>query len=149
MPAPTSYTEKTLAEYMHAKLANVAKALDLHFYPDGPGDYQEAVNDALLMYGAETIDQVSGTDGIQKIRALAMVAAWRHVVTNFSALFDFSADGASYNRSQLFDQAKQSLQLAEDAASEFLTSGAYTARFISVNHVHDPYTVRTEDELER
>jgi hypothetical protein len=149
MPVPSSYTEKTLAEFMHVKLGNVAKALDLHFVPDGPGDYAEAVNDALLLYGAEDISTISDTAGIRKIRALAMVAAWRHVVTNFAALFDFSADGASYNRSQLFDQASKALQLAEDAASEYSTSGAYTARLISVDHIHDPYSVRTEDELER
>src|SRR5690349_20973513 len=115
MPVPSSYTEKPLAEYMHVKLGNVAKALDLHFPPDGPGDYAEAVTDALLAYGTEDVSAISGSTGIQKVRALAMVAAWRHVVTNFAALFDFSADGASYNRSQLFKQAKESLQLAEDA----------------------------------
>ena len=147
MAIPASYTEKTLAEYMHVMLGKVAKALDLHFGPSDAGDYAEAVNDALLAYGAEDIATITGSTNFQKLRALARVAAWRFVVTNFAALFDFSADGASYNRSQLFEHATRALTLAEEAAAAYVTN--YQARIVSVDHIHDPYRVRTEDELER
>jgi|SRR5688572_39588 len=147
MAIPTSYTEKQLAEYMHVMLGKVAKALDLHFGPTDAGDYAEAVNDALLAYPADNIATITGSENIQRLRALARVAAWRHVVTNFAALFDFSADGASYNRNQLFKNAQAALQLAEDDAAPYLSN--YSAKIISVDHRQDPYQVRTEDELER
>jgi hypothetical protein len=144
MPFPTTYTEKSLAEYMHTMLGKVAKALDLHFDSSGPGDYAEAVNDALLAYGTNDIATIIDVAGIQKIRALARVAAWQYVVANFAALYDFSADGASYNRSQLFKNAQESLKAAEQQALPY--SANYQAKIVSVDHKHDPYRFRTEDE---
>lgn len=144
MSIPTSYTEKQLAEFMHVSLGKVAKALDLHFDPSGPGDYAEAVNDALLTYGTDTITTITGVTNIQKIRVLARVAAWQYVVTNFAALYDFSADGASYNRSQLFKNAQESLKLAEQQALPY--SSNYSAKIVPVDHKHDPYRYRPEDE---
>lgn len=147
MAAPTTYTEKTLAQFMHLKLGKVAEALKLHLGAADAGDYAEAVNDALLAYGTDDISTISTSANIQKLRALAHVAAWRHVVNNFAALFDFSADGASYNRSQLFEHARQALQLAEEAAISY--TSIYKAKLIRVDHLEDPYRVTTEDELER
>lgn len=140
MAIPTTYTEKALAEFMHTTLGKVAKALDLHVMPDGPGDYAEAVNDALLDYGAQDIATITGMDNIQKLRALAKVCAWRHVVNNFAALYNFSADGGSYSRSQLFDQAKAALKIAESQALPYATNNVIRIR--KVDHIHDPYTVR-------
>src|SRR5512138_337717 len=116
MPIPASYTEKTLAEYMHAMLGKTAKALDLHFGPNDAGDYVEAVNDALLAYGTEDIGAISGIRNIKKLRSLALVCAWQYVMNNFTALYDFSADGAKYDRSQMVANARKSLELAEAAA---------------------------------
>jgi len=144
MAIPSSYTEKTLAEYMHVMLGKVAEALNLHFNPTDAGDYGEAVNDALLEYGETTIASITGTANLQKLRALARVAAWQYVINNFAALYDFSADGASYNRSQLFKNAQESLKLAEQAALPY--SSNYSAKIVAVDHKHDPYQVRPEDE---
>lgn len=147
MPIPASYTEKTLAEYMHTMLGKTAKALDLHFGPNDAGDYAEAVNDALLAYGTEDISTISGLPNIKKLRALALVCAWQYVVNNFAALYDFSADGASYNRSQLFANAKKALESAESAA--LLHVANYRARIVAVDHKHNPYRYRTENETSR
>lgn len=140
MPIPTSYTEKTLAEYMHTMLGKTARALSLQLSPDGAGDYAEAVIDALLLYGAENIASITGMANIQKLRALAKVAAWRHVVNNFAALYDFSADGGNYHRGQLFENAQAALKAAERQALSFDPN--YSIRIRKVDHVHDPYTVR-------
>lgn len=144
MAVPTSYTEKQLGEYMQTLLGKVAKALALTASSNDAGDFAEAVNDALLAYGTDTISSITGLANITKLRALASVAAWRFVVTNFTALYDFSADNASFSRSQLFKQAKESLQLAEQAALPY--DPAYTAQIVSVDHKHDPYAYRPEDE---
>jgi hypothetical protein len=145
MTIPTTYTEKTLAEYMHVMLGKVAKALDLHMGPNDAGDYAEAVNDTLLAYGTDDIATVAGIANIQKLRALARVAAWQYVVANFAALYDFSADGASYNRSQLLKNAQEALKVALDASLPYAVN--YQARIVSVDHKHDPYRVRPEDEV--
>jgi hypothetical protein len=144
MPIPTTYTEKQLAEFMHLTLGKVAEALGLHFGPEDAGDYAVAVENTLLAYGADDIATISGTESIRKLRALASVCAWRYAVTNFAALYDFSADGASYSRSQLFAQAKESLDLAEDQAVPYAAS--YAAKIVPVDHKHDPYRVRPEEE---
>src|SRR5688500_72219 len=99
MAVPASYTEKTLAEFMHVSLGKTAKALAINFGPNDAGDYAEAVNDALLAYGTNDIGTISGFANIMKLRALARVYAWQHVVNNFATLFDFSADGGQYSRS--------------------------------------------------
>jgi len=144
MTLPASYTEKSLAEYMHTLLGKTARALDLHPGPNDAGDYAESVNDALLAYGTDDIATVSGLASLLKMRILARVAAWQYVVNNFAALYDFSADGGRYNRSQLFEQSKKALELAELAALPY--APAYQAKIVSVDHKQDPYRYRPEDE---
>ena len=144
MAAPTSYTEKQLAEYMHVMLGKTAKALGLHFDPNGPGDYVEAVNDALIAYGAENIATITGIANIKKLRVLARVAAWQYVVDNFAALYNFSADGGSYSRGQLFEHAKEALKMAEQAALPYASNNVIRIR--KMDHVHDPYSVRDIDD---
>lgn len=144
MAIPASYTEKSLAEFMHVSLGKTAKALAINFAPDGPGDYAEAVNDALLAYGTQDIASISGVAAIMKIRALARVYAWQYVVSNFAALVDFSADGGQYSRSQMFKQAKESLELAQTQALAY--DPAYQVNVVAIDHTQDPYQYRPEDE---
>lgn len=144
MAIPTSYTEKTLGQYMQTLLGAVARGLALNAGPNDAGDFTEAVNDCLLAYGTEDISTISGIAPITKIRALARVYAWQYVVTNFAALYDFSADGGQYNRSQLFKQAKESLVLAQQAALPY--DPAYAVQVSVIDHTQDPYRYRSEDE---
>ena len=145
MPVPTAYTEKELAEFMHKRLGKVAKVLQLHLDPNGPGDYEEAVTDSLLAYGTDDIATISGAEKIQRLRALALVAIWHHVITNWTTLYDFQADGSSYDRSQMFKNAQEALKLAETQALPY--SSTYFARITPIDHRHDPYAVRSEDEM--
>lgn len=144
MAAPASYTEKTLAQFMHVSLGKTAKALAINFGPNDAGDYAEAVNDALLAYGTDNIASISDIANIQKLRALARVYAWQYVVSNFAALYDFSADGGQYSRSQLFKQAKESLGLAQQGALAY--DPAYQINVVAIDHTQDPYRYRPEEE---
>ena len=144
MAVPASYTEKTLAEFMHVSLGKTAKALAINFGPEDAGDYAEAVNDALLAYGTDNIATISGMANIQKLRVLARVHAWQYVVNNFAALYDFSADGGSYHRSQMFKQAKESLALAQLAALPY--DPAYQVNVVAIDHTQNPYRYRPEEE---
>ncbi|HLE52704.1 MAG TPA: hypothetical protein VI755_11615 [Anaerolineales bacterium] len=144
MAIPAAYTEKTLGQYMQTLLGKVASALALTAGPSDAGDFSEAVNDAVLACGTTDISTITGLANITKLRALARVAAWRYVVDNFAALYDFSADGGSYSRSQLFKQAKESLVLAQQAALPY--DPAYQAQVVAIDQKHDPYAYRPEDE---
>lgn len=144
MPIPSTYTEKTLAEFMETTLGKCAKALELHAAPNDAGDFAEAVNDSLLAYGTDDISTISGTDNLLKLRALARKAAWQYVVNNFAALYDFSADGGTYSRSQLFSQAKQAMEQAERQA--LMYDPVYQASVVRLDHKHDPYRYRPEED---
>jgi len=146
MAVPTSYTEVTLGQYMYVQLGKVAKVLELTSGPNDADDFAEAVNDALLAYGTSDISTISGNANIQKLRALARVAAWQFVVNNFAALYSFSADGASYDRNQLFEQSKKALEIAERAALPYDT--AYQVKIVSVDHTQNPYRYRPEEETD-
>ena len=142
MTTPTSYTEATLAAYMHATLGDVASALG---WAAGTASYGEAVNETLIAYGAADIATVSGTEGIAKLRALARVESWRQVASYTAGAFDFSADGATYNRSQIHAQAVKALALAEADAMRY---GAYGYEVViqNVRDMHDPYAYIDDDD---
>ena len=144
MAVPASYTEKALAEYMASLLGAVVTVLGLTVGASDAGDYEEAVNDTLLAYGTDDISSVSGRTNIQKLRVIAKAQAWQLAVNNFAAYTKFSADGGSYDRNQLFEQAKQNLADAEVAAMAY--DANYAVRRRSVDAMHDPYQVRTDDE---
>jgi hypothetical protein len=146
MTVPASYTEKTLAVYMQTQLGKVATVLALTAGASSAGDFEEAVNDTLLAYGTTDISTISGVSNIQKLRVLAKMTAWQFVVNNFAALYDFSADGGSYHRSQLFEQSKQALKMAETAALPY--DAVYQVKIIPVDHTQNLYRYRPEEETD-
>ena len=60
MAAPTSYTEETLATFMHTKLGKIASALGYA----AASSYSEEVSDTLLAYGTDDISTISGPANI-------------------------------------------------------------------------------------
>lgn len=145
MSAPNSYTEATLAAYMHSILGDTATALG---WASGTASYGEAVNETLLAYGVGDISSVSGRDSISKLRALARVEAWRQVAAYTAGGYDFTADGASYQRSQMHQQAQDAMKAAEADAMRYGGYG-YEAIFQNLEHVQDPYAYIEDDDRVR
>jgi hypothetical protein len=141
MAAPTSYTETSLKIYMHTALGAVATALG---WTVQDGNYDELVNETLLVYGTDDVTGISGQDNIRKLRTLARVEAWRAVVRETAGDYDFSADGGSYKRSQIHAQAKMALEAAQDEAA--LYDDSYRVVIDQVKHVHDPYAYFPDEE---
>lgn len=141
MPVPSSYTEGTLATFCENVLGAVADVLELSALA---GDFAEAVNSALLEYGTTDISTITGSENIRKLRMLAAVEAWRTAVTECSGDFDLSAGGASYKRSQVHAQALKSLELALQAAQEFISG--YEVGTGELVWKQDPYQYRPDDE---
>ena len=106
MAAPVSYTEKTLADFMHAELGKTGSLLAYAVGAADAGSYQEAVNETLLNYGASTVD---GAVDIQKLRALARVEAWRKAVGDLTTAYRFTSEGSTFDRGRLYQQAVETL----------------------------------------
>lgn len=137
MPLPVTYTETTLAEYMHSALGDTAVALGW----TAPDSYDEAVNETMLAYGTTDLSQVAGSANLRRLRAYARVEAWRQAMQYTAADFAFSADGASYSRDQIHEHAKAQLALAE---ADLLRMGFRIATD-RLRYVHDPYTPAPTD----
>lgn len=131
MALPASYTETTLAAYMHAALGQIAAALS---YANTLAEYQEAVNDALELYGVSDVAQA--TD-ISKLRACARLCAWTKAASGVA--YDFSADGASFSRSQIMAQIQAQLAEAGLSAAQYVDVAGLTVEAQAVTY-SDPYT---------
>ena len=138
MPVPTVYSEAALKSYMLVVTGNLGTVLGL-----SEGDFNEAVNDTLLAYDTSTI---AGATDIAKLRALAKVQAWRVAKAKAAGKTDFTADGATFKRSQLMQQAQAGLEMAENEAISY---GSYTGYAMTASgfvYVGDPYPLPAEEE---
>lgn len=136
MALPTAYTELALASYMLATLGEVAGVLGVDTL-----EVSEAVNDALLAYGVSDIAQA--TD-MPRLRAAARVAVWRLALARATGLYQFSADGATYNRQQVVEHIRAMLQLEEaDASALGIGTGGVWATPLTLR-MADPYRTPTD-----
>lgn len=140
MPVPTAYTETELAAYMHSKLGDVAGALG---YSVDIGDYDEAVVDTLLEYG---VSDIANATNVKKLRALALVEAWKKALADLAIRHDFSADGGSYSRMQMHEMATKNLEAAKTSALTY--DDAYTVGRTRVVNITDPYQVIPDKDRE-
>lgn len=139
MPAPSAYTDETqLATYMLGQLGETATILGW----SGLAHVQEAVNEALLAYGADTI--TDATD-MAKIRALAKREGWRLAIQSIAARFTFETDGQVFRRSDLMKAAQAALELAESQAAVFTQENAPSVEIDRVRYVNDPYGPYPDD----
>jgi hypothetical protein len=137
---PTSYTEAGLKAYMHAQLGPVAD--DLSWSVAG-GSYDEAITDTLLTYGENDI--ALALDMV-KLRALAMVAAWRQAQQAAAGLITFSAFGDRYELGTV--QARISASLATAEARAAVYDSAQAVQVTSVTYRDDPFDWSATDENE-
>ncbi len=138
MALPSSYIESTLRDYMFAVTGSVASALGWTAV-----NFTEAVNDVLFAYG---VTDIADAADIAKLRALAKVEAWRAVADATVADYQFSADGGSYSRQQMHQQAVAAWQRAEAeaVAHDYVERVAPTIAMGSMKH-RDPYLSELDD----
>ena len=120
MPAPHTYTEHTLARYMHSLLGEAAQILGWSVGEDSEaaGDYAEAVNETLLSLEVAEISEVPGGD-VKKLRALARREVWRSVVGATASYYDTTTDDMSNKRSQVNVQARAAYTEAAAEAKRY------------------------------
>jgi hypothetical protein len=135
MAYPSSYSEATLKGYMHDVLSDTATVLGWATATN----YGEAVNEAVAAYGADDITTITGRENLYKLRALARREVWRAACGALAAKFDFSADGHSLKRSDLYAHAKEELARAETDALPYDSYGGYNVGTAQVSYSDDWY----------
>jgi hypothetical protein len=104
-------------------------------------DYSFMVTETL-----DALDITLESESTDKIlHSVAKVKYWERVVALTSTDMDFSADGASYNRSQVNKMAKENLQSALNEASAFIPD--YQIQVGSFSYNPDPYIYNQDREI--
>jgi len=119
--AISSYAdEAALAGYMHRVLGRdeLAQALDWSVARD---DYQDAVDETLLVMDVTDVSTVTATTDLRKLRAVARAEVWRLVMSRTAGDYDVSLDGDSYKRAQLH---KHAAAMFNQAKAEAVALGA-------------------------
>lgn len=141
MAIPSVYTETTLADYMHDVLKDVA---DLLGWSVVNNDYDEAINETLLSMGVDDISEVTGRENLRKMRSFARMHVWQTVVNATAGNYDFKADGGSFNRSQIHEQALIALQVSQMEVLSF--NDQYRVGLDHIDFKHDPYLYHPEED---
>lgn len=103
-------------------------------------DYQFMVDETLEALGI-TLESES-TNKI--LHLVAKVKYWERVINLTSTDMDFSADGASYSRSQVNKMARENLKSALDEALPYIPD--YQVQIGSFSYNPDPYIYNADRE---
>jgi hypothetical protein len=141
MAAPTVYSESLFADYLASVLGPVA---DMLGWDAGSVAVQEAVNDALLEYGASSIADATS---IRKLRAFGRRAIWLAVVQATAGAYTIIDNGQEFDRDQISTHAQSMLKVASAECMEFETAGVAT--MLRVKRTHDPYIILPDAERVR
>jgi len=150
MPIPTSYTEEGLASFLFndPQMRPVWDAIGVT-EESADTDLAEIVVEALLSHGVEAIADVSGAAAIQKLRTLARYHAWETIAGNFVIDVNYSADGESFSRDQLFKHAQAMLTLWEGKAAQYLSRYKVTKQVMTQDNPYTPTPLSERFKLVR
>ena len=120
----------TLSEYIQAYLGQI--------YTDWLTSTSAIEADVLALYGVETEAEATN---LAKLYAIAKSISWLHIMSATASAYNFSADGATFNRSQIFEMAKANYLSTLADAIQYMPS--YEVEIGEVDHTEDPYEVAT------
>lgn len=149
MALPTSYTEAALKTYADGEHV-LGKIADIFRWTVAGGDYDEIVNDALGLYGENTIANITGVENVKKLRAATRVAAWRAALQAATVYYDYrDMSGNNWTRSQLMKHIKDALALAESDAQALDVLDTYEVDIVHADYAQaDPYSSLDWDDRE-
>jgi hypothetical protein len=76
-----------------------------------------------------------------KLHAVAKIVALGQCLNDLSVDFQFSADGLSANRQQVFEQVKERLELAYSDAEQYLPENSIVVG--EINYTENPYRIES------
>lgn len=137
MPPPTSYSEQSIAEYIHQELGELPDRLG---WSVAAGSYTEIVNSVLLGLDITDLSTWTGSSAIEQLRALACYRGWHQVVKALASKYQFATDFQAFQRQQMQAMALKSLALAErDCQDAGLEVSSWEVLVTSLEDPHDPY----------
>ena len=140
MAAPISYTEELFKAYLHGRLGSLSDVLKWNV---ADGNYDEAVNDALLAYGTDDITTINTAANVNLLRAYGRYFLWKSVAEATVNKMDYThADsGATYKHSQIHSQAKGMMAIAAgDIAALGGDISGYEVTAYEIQYTDDLYT---------
>ena len=105
-------TDLGLLDYINENFPTIKTQLG---WTDG-ANIATIITKTLEMYGVST--EAEATD-LTKLHTLADVAVWRQALNDISLDYNWSADGASFSRSQAVTAIRENLMYAESAAMAY------------------------------
>lgn len=141
MPAPTSYSEATLATFMIVDLAGIATALG---WTTASAPILEAVSDVEVALG---ISDVASSTNVAGLRALAGLYVWRRARGGLASNTRISVDNETIDRQQMWEHADKMVTHYELQAAALGVGGVGAVTIHSIVRSEDPYAViaATED----
>lgn len=137
MPAPSSYTDASLAQFMVTELGGVAGVLS---WTVGSDAVAEAASDTAVILGLAVEDATN----MATLRAVVRLSIWRAAEAALSSAFDFSVDNESVKRSQMWDHAKAMVARYEGQCAALGVDVAAGGGVVTIHQVvrsEDPYGV--------
>lgn len=130
MTVPTSYSEASFRTYLEEVLgAELVSILSIVSAAE-----TEIIYDALLDYG---VSDIANATDIKKLRLLGKVHLWKHVMGITAGRYNQTADGASLQRQQIHEMAKENYQMALNEALVYMPN--YTMEIEEVEALQNPY----------
>ena len=124
----------SLSTYLESYLGStLSNQLNWHTY-DSSFDF--IVEETLSTYGVSTESEATN---LSKLYAIAKVKLWEAVLREFAFDFDYSANSASFKRSQIYENIQKQLNQAISSAYQYLPE--YKIRIGKYNlNKNDPYS---------
>jgi hypothetical protein len=116
MALPTSYTDTELKEFMERVLGDTAHKLG---WTAEDGDFDEALNEVLLVCGKADLTFVDTQAEVKKVRIVARMEAWRQAMANTVHAASHSAGAPGTGQVTLSDIHRQAKAQFEMARGEF------------------------------
>ncbi len=135
MPAPTSYTEVTLAEFALIELGPTADVLS---WTAGSPPVAEVVADVAAALG---LADVATSTNTAALRALARRYAWRRARSALASRYAHTEDGQSFHPEQMFAHATEMLADAERECAALGVGGVGSVVVTGVTWSQDPYGI--------
>lgn len=137
MPAPQSYSDASLAQFMVAELGGIAGVLS---WTVGSGAVAEAASDTAVILGVAVADATN----MATLRAVARLAIWRMAEGALSVAYDETTEGQSLKRSQMWDHAKAMVTRYEGQCAALgvdVGTGGGVVTIHPVTRSEDPYGI--------
>lgn len=113
--AVTGYTDHEFRRFMHDTLGEFRLTEQLN-WKIHDGDYDEPLNETLLVLGLTDITTVTATADLRRLRAVGRAELWRHVMHRTAGYHQRGLNEAARSEQQIHQQAKALFEAAKSEA---------------------------------